>query len=225
MVQLVPDTAELIMQLEGVSGSELEGCEAQWSHYVRKTPGAWIQVLLDQLAAFGRDWWQVGKNAGTPLADFHAAGWALRRVVARDLGSAAGLQSELVVNLPGALGVDNPPPQCAVLVRFALDPGGEPTRGRVYVPAGEALNIEGNNWNPSLVDGVVQAFIDFNTDLNDPLAGGELDWAQVRVSRASGFTFVQKKKAAPRVTAVTNTLSSITGGYEIASQRDRRASK
>lgn len=224
MAQLVPDTAELRFLWEGSSGSDLEGCEAEMTLYVRDTLVAWIQSKVDALAAFGRDWWDSGKNAGPAFKASVSSGWLLTEVKARDLGSATGLESTLVVNTNGTLPGSPVAPNCAMLVKFRCDPGTFPKIGWVFAPVGTENELSGNVWTNAFLASVTQRFIDFNTDINDPLAGGFAGQAQVRVSRSLGTAAVVKSRAVPRATALTNTLAEITTRAEVASQRDRRAS-
>lgn len=224
MVQLVPDTAELTFLFEGVPASDLDGCEAQSSLYVRDTLGAWTQLTLNALAAYGRDWWLNGKNANPGFRLNFSQQWELKQVVARDLGAVNGLQSALVVNDVGGNAGDAVSPNVAVLYKFQCDPGGSPDQGWVFWCAGTEGDCFGNNWGVGFTTVIDQRMDDFDADLNDPTAGGNAAWAQVRVSRSSGTMNVTKKKAVPRVTAVTNTIASGATRLEIASQRDRRAS-
>lgn len=224
MVQVVPDTAECRFFWNGGSGTPLEGCEAEMTLYVRDTLVPWIQSKLDDLATFCRDWWQSGKNAGAPFRSHVSTAWGLDHILVRDIGSLTGLQSSLPGNTAGSLAGDPVAPNCAMLIKFRCDPGGFPRQGWVFAPVGSENNLSGNFWSNAFVTSVAQAFIDFNTDLNDPLAGGAAGQAQVRVSRSSGTAAVIKSRAVARPQGLTNTLAAITGKEEVASQRDRRAS-
>jgi len=234
--QAVPDTASITFKFTGGGASKLAGCEAQFTLYVRDTTTAWDAGQLSQLGAYGEAWWETGKNAGTGLKTRFSDNWGLQTIDCVELAVENGRQDTTVVGTTGTLGSDPPPPNCAVLVKFRGDPGNAPPRGWVFVNSGNETSLDGNGWTTAHTDSLVQAFEDFRIDLNDPTAGGDVNWAQVLVSRAAGTEAelalirdlrVQLKealRATRRATAETNTLDTIGARTEVASQRDRRAS-
>lgn len=223
---LVPDTAELVFLFEGVPGGGVEGCEAQFTLYVRDTITAWDAGQLTQLAQFGVDWFNAGKNGGTALKTAFNPAWRLIACRTKDLSINGGVPVTVASGVVGTQAGDVVAPNCAVQITFALDAGGEPTRGWVFLPAGSESSLNGNNWSTGFVDAIVGMFNDFNQALSVP-PDGDVNWAVVRVSRSSGTQIdpTPRRIPTPRATAVTNTLAAVLPRYEVASQRDRRSSQ
>lgn len=225
MVQLVPNTATLIFELDGEPGTNIEGADQQMQFYVRDTALPWIQAKLDALALYGEQWWLAGKNAGTAMRLSFSNEWRLTRIVARDLGAANGLESERFPNNLGGRAGIAVTPSSAMLHRFAMDPGAFPKVSHMFLGVGIQGDLDGENWELTIRNDVLQRMIDFNVDLNDPLAGGVPSQAQVRVSRSSGTTTRSITVAVPRVTAVTNTLNGQTVRQKVTTQVDRLSTR
>lgn len=231
--QPVPSTAKLTWFLEGNVGGPLEGCEAQFAFYVRDTftNPPWPINQLNLLRDYGVAWWDSGKNAGPAAKSFVSIEWERVKVEARDLTTQAGAVVINAVNSPGTRAGDPISPSCPLLIRYSMNPGGFPRIGRLFFPCGVEGDIIGEDFNGTFAGSVVNCFSDFNSDLNDGLAGGFATWAQVRVSRHSGTHVWGSDPDDPplpklpnkRASAETNTLALIGRRDVVASQRDRRS--
>lgn len=233
--QPVPDVAEVVMRFEGTPASEIPGAEAQMTFYVRDEITSWTATTLGQLADYFVDWFDNGKGLDPALDTVIDDGWVLSTVTARDLSQEGGVSvtrfPALTVQRAGAI----VPPNLAMLVRYQLDAGGNPTRGSVFVPVGTEPDLEGQNWSAALVTEVQNVFDGMDENLSNALDGGDADWAQVRVSRTAGTEaqlaqiralredLRQAIAATRRATAQSNTLAApVAPRRLIASQRDRR---
>lgn len=232
--QPVPDTASLTWFFEGVSGGTLTGCEAQMQVYVRDeaAPDPWLAPQLALLAAYGRDWYDLGKNAGTAFKTSVSAQWVLRRVVARDLQVAGGAASILQPNLVGTKAGDPVPPSVPMWCKFTCASGAPPKDGGTFLPVGTETDLDGTFFSGTFVGVVQQQIEDFRADLNDPLSGGFVSWAHVVPSKyASTNDNVKNARealrqaiaATRRATALTNTVEVVECRELVGSQRDRRA--
>lgn len=222
--QAVPDTASVTLFLVGQAGTDYQGVEAQVTRYVRDQVVAWDAGQLQQLADYMHNWFATGKNGGVGARTLLTGDWFENTVVARDLSQVGGLSAVNTGALQGTRAGDAVPAGVSVLVRFGMDPGAFPTEGRLFWPGGNNTDLLQNTWTSTYLDLVRVTMDDFTADIGDALAGGDVNWAEVRVSRSSGTEVpaVPKKVPVRRATAETNTLAGISVRALYAIQRDRR---
>lgn len=236
--QEVPDTASLTFKFSGTGAGSLNLCVAQSTVYVRDETTPWSGAQLQKLADYGAAWWQSGKNGGVAARTQFSSSWGMEVCLAVDLTIPNGGQATASpATTVGSLAGDPAPPNCAVQIKAKGDAGGFPPFGFNFWPAGHEALLAGNAWSGTLTTAVRQLAIDFLTDINDPTAGGDINWAQVIVSRSGGtpaqLEAIREARSAlkaaiaatRRTTALTNTLDGFFSRSEVASQRDRRASQ
>lgn len=230
---LVPDTASVKLELQGVGGTNLDGCTGSVTWYVRDEVSAppWTGAQLALLAQYLRDWWATGKNAGAALRTAVSTDWETIRVVARDLSVALGGSASDTFTQAGLRAGSPAPPSVTALVQFRYDPGAQPQTGHGHYPAGVETDFVGEVWNGAFRAELGQIVLDFVADIGDSLSGGFATWAVVGVSRNSG-THVWGSDPAdpplprlptPRAAAITNTFDTATVREVQGSQRERRS--
>lgn len=229
--QVVPDTAEVRLRFSGRGGNDAEGSTAQVSFFVRDEAVGWGASQLERLSDYAAAWLTTGKNGGLPAVSSYTGVWTCDRIVARDLGSAAGGQSVLILDAIGTGSGDSVSTMECVLVQIACDGGGFPRSGRVFWPGKTIADLVTNHWTPTHLASVRQLFVDFDADLGDPTAGGAVGWAQVRVSRSDVVDDSVKEaraalraaiRASKRNEGLTNTVAGFTARPLVAVQKDRR---
>jgi hypothetical protein len=136
------------------------------------------------------------------------------RTEVRDLDEEFGYSSAIEYNTAGTQGTAAAPPQVALLIKLAGDAGGAPRQGHHFISGLQMsqYSLDDNVWS----DSIVAAVVDAENDITGAIAsaGTLLDFARVIVSRTHNKEL--------RTPAVTNTLATITGSIQPASQRDRR---
>jgi hypothetical protein len=230
--QPVPNTASVTLFFEGTGGGILSGCEAQSAFYVNRDAGVWNAAAVQELADYTFEWWDAGKNAGAALKASVANDWVLRRIIAKDLEAENGTSYVLTANAVGTRNGDAVPPNCPMWIKFVGESGSLPKDGGVFLPVGIETDLDGTFFTGAFATAVQQLVTDWRTDLNDPGAGGVVDWAHVIVSRSQSTNDDVKDARAAlraaiaatrRATAVVNNVTSIAARELLGSQRDRRA--
>lgn len=224
--QVVPDVAEVVMKFRGVSGGIVTGSQAECTFFVRDTVIGWGSGSLVDLGNFFKDWWNTGKQGGAAAKTTVADDWVLEEIDARDLGSETGASVTVAVANTGTRSGQAVPPSVPILVRYAMDPGTFPKKGRVFWPGGVEGDLDGTFFAGAFTVEVKGIFDDLNAGLSDTGDGGLATWAQVRISRSSGTEVPEnpKKVAIRRDEGLSNTIANITVREEVGSQRDRRPS-
>lgn len=228
---LVPNTASVVGKFIGVTGLDLEGLTWYLTFYVRDTSMPWTVAQLTRLADYFNDWFALGKNGGAPAKDAITSAWLLKTTTARDLGAVGGNVFHYpAVDTQAARAGTPYAPSAPALVQYRGDVGGEPTHGWIFWSGAVETDITADAVDSAYRTLVDARMEDFRADLNDPINGGTVSWAQVIVSRHSGTHVWGSDPDDPplpklpnkRATAETNTLSSIAVRSAIGAQRNRR---
>lgn len=226
MFQVVPDTAQLRFDLEGNPTSLFADVPWSFSLYVRNTIGAWTQLAINQLAGFGVDWWEDGKDGGPSLQSLTNVGWTVERITATDLGVENGLTDTQVPASPIGTRAGEPyAPGAPALVQLDGAPAGVPKRGRVFWSGLVEADVIGGAVTIAARNSLALAFENAREALSSDVMGGNSAWAQVLVSRNLGTVPdpTPPRVAVRRATAVTNTLGQPALVRPIlGSQRKRR---
>lgn len=220
--QAVPGTASVTSKFKGKAASSLEGSTWQWVFYVN-IAASWTGTLLGSLAAYTKDWFEVGKDGGSPALSVVSSNWVLDDVIARDLSVANGAAVTEPAELDGTRAGDSLPSTVAMIVTYVADPGQNPPKWWQFPAVGTESDVSGNLFTQAFVNEVNSRVGDYVASLADPLDGGTVGFALVGVSRSLGMEDYTARRAVRRAIAETGGLDFVQGGRRlVASQRDRR---